>query len=87
MDELRVYLRDLTSGEWTWYAPAAWIDQYYNRIAACIERHAATVGGSFALSGTPECGRMTVFTAEDEVILDFDWHTMTVSAARQHAHP
>lgn len=87
MDELRVYLRDLISGEWIHYAPYAWIDQYYNHIAAAIERHGSTVGGSFGLSGTPERGRMTVWTADKEAVLDFDWQTMTVSAARQCSHP
>lgn len=86
MDELRVYLRDLTSGEWISYAPNDWIDQYYNRIAAAIEQHGTTVGGSFGLSGTPERGRMTVWTVDNEAVLDFDWQTMTVSAARQCSH-
>ncbi|SIL99595.1 Uncharacterised protein [Mycobacteroides abscessus subsp. abscessus] len=87
MDELRVYLRDLISGEWIHYAPDAWIDQYYNRIAAAIERHGSTVGGSFALTGTPERGRMTVCDVAGDVVLDFDWQTMTVSAARRCSHP
>lgn len=86
MDELRVYLRDLTSGEWTAYAPGTWIDQYLNRIAAAIERYADTVGGSLALTGTPERGRITVCDAQDAVVLDFDWQTMTVSA-QKHVYP
>ncbi|CPW72794.1 hypothetical protein [Mycobacteroides abscessus] len=87
MNELRVHLRDLKSGEWIAYAPEVWIDQYYNRIGAAFERHAGTFGGSLALSGTPERGRITVWTADKEVVLDFDWQTTTVSTGVQHAHP
>lgn len=81
--ELRTYLRDLTSGEWIVYAPEVWLDQYQARIDDALVRHAHTVGGSFAITGSPERGRMTVCDIEGGVVLDFDWHTMTVEQARQ----
>ena len=42
-----------------------------------------TVGGSFGLTGTPERGRMTVCALDGSVVLDFDWHTMTIDQARE----
>lgn len=81
--ELRTYLRDLRSGEWITYTPDAWIGQYRARIDDALVKHAATVGGSFAITGTPERGRLSVLDTDGNPVLDFDWHTMTVSQARQ----
>lgn len=81
--ELRTYLRDLTSGEWVGYTPEVWLDQYQARIDDALVRHSRTFGGSFALTGTAERGRMTVCAVGGAIVLDFDWHTMTVEQARQ----
>jgi hypothetical protein len=35
------------------------------------------------LTGTPECGRVTVYaSATQDIVVDFDWHTMTIAEAR-----
>ncbi|MFD9828553.1 hypothetical protein ACFWXB_13855 [Tsukamurella tyrosinosolvens] len=83
MDDIKVYLRDMQSGEWISYAPEDWIKQYYARIEDALVVHQGTFGGSIGLTGTPERGRLTVCDAGDKVVLDFDWHTMTVETARR----
>lgn len=80
--ELRTYLRDLTTGEWITYTPDVWLGQYQARIDDALVRHGHTVGGSFAITGSPETGRMTVCAVDGAVVLDFDWHTMTIEQAR-----
>lgn len=80
--DLRTYLRDLTSGEWIVYTPQVWLGQYQARIDDALVRHGHTVGGSFAITGTAERGRLTVCDADGAVVLDFDWHTMAVEQAR-----
>ena len=88
MDTLRVYLRDLTSGEWITYSTDAWLEQYPARVRDALDVHAGTFGGSFAITGTPERGRLSVFDTNSERLLDFDWMTMTVdeAARSQHQH-
>lgn len=82
-DELRVYLRDLTTNTWLNFAAGEWIDQYEDRIMDAMAVHAAALGGTLSMTGTPESGRVTVYEAVTAaVILDFDWHTMTLAEAR-----
>lgn len=82
MDQMFVYLRDLRTNTWSHYPAADWIDQYAVRIKAALDVHASTLGGTLLLSGTPECGRVTVRDRETrETIIDSDWHTLTLAQA------
>jgi hypothetical protein len=82
-DELLVYLRDLTANTWTHFPASEWIDRYAEQIRAVLDIHRATLGGTLCLTGTPECGRVTVYaSATQDIVVDFDWHTMTIAEAR-----
>ncbi|MFA5707533.1 hypothetical protein [Mycolicibacterium sp.] len=81
MNDLRVFLRDLTQQTWVNFEPGQWIDQFEGRISAAMTAHAATFGGTFAFTGTAESGRVTVYSKARDVLIDFDWHTMTLEEA------
>jgi hypothetical protein len=63
------------------------VEQYPARVQDALDIHAATFGGSFAITGTPERGRLSVFNADSERVLDFDWMTMSVGTAADSQHP
>lgn len=85
-DEVLVYLRDLTTQTWTHFPAVEWIDRYAAQIRAVLDIHRATLGGTLSLTGTPECGRVTVYApATQDIVVDFDWHTMTIAEARGQA--
>jgi hypothetical protein len=85
-DEVLVYLRDLTADSWTHFPAGDWIDRYAEQINAVLDIHSATLGGTLSLTGTPERGRVTVYAAVTQnVVVDFDWHTMTIAEARGQA--
>ncbi|KMV17705.1 hypothetical protein ACT17_15410 [Mycolicibacterium conceptionense] len=76
--QLRVYLRDILSGEWISYSTEDWLPQYYARINDALVQQQLTMGGTIAITGTPEQGRITVNDADRVIILDMDWRTKTI---------
>ncbi|OSC34682.1 hypothetical protein B8W67_05390 [Mycolicibacillus koreensis] len=77
-----VYLRDILTGEWARIEVSDWADTYRARVATAVSRQMGTFGGELTLSGSPERGRVTLINAEgDQIIMDFDWYTLTVSQA------
>lgn len=82
LEEMRVYMRNLITDEWVDFAPGEWIDQYESRVFDALAIHGATFGGTLAMTGTPEHGRITIYASPlGEVIVDYDWFTMAVSEA------
>lgn len=79
--QLRVYVRDLISGELVAYPAEEWLSAYAEGINAAIQLWQASVGGTIAITGTPEQGRVTVNDADRVIILDEQWWTVAVDAA------
>ncbi|QRY83668.1 hypothetical protein JVY00_17700 [Tsukamurella tyrosinosolvens] len=79
--QLRVYVRDLTSGEPSPTRPRSGSPSTPRGINAAIEMWQASLGGTIAITGTPEQGRVTVNDADRVIILDSQWWTVTVDAA------
>lgn len=76
MDDVTVRLRNLQSGEWTKYAPTTWLRDYYAFVEDSLCCWRDTLGGSFAVTGTPEQGRLTVCDVDGKVVRDYDWRTV-----------
>ncbi|MBS4102845.1 hypothetical protein [Tsukamurella paurometabola] len=79
--ELRVYVRDLISGELVAYPAGEWLGIYAAGINSAIQLWQASLGGTIAVTGTPEQGRVTVNDAGRVIVLDSQWWTVAVDAA------
>ncbi|MBS4102903.1 hypothetical protein [Tsukamurella paurometabola] len=79
--QLRVYVRDLISGALVAYPAEEWLGVYASGINAAIETWQQSLGGTIAITGTPEQGRVTVNDANRTIILDSQWWTVAVDAA------
>ncbi|AUN38660.1 hypothetical protein [Tsukamurella tyrosinosolvens] len=79
--QLRVFVRDLLGGDLTAYPADEWLQTYAVGINAAIETWQQSLGGTIAITGTPEQGRVTVNDADRVIILDSQWWTVTVDAA------
>ncbi|KXP12700.1 hypothetical protein AXK57_00110 [Tsukamurella pulmonis] len=79
--QLRVFLRDLISGELVAYPAEEWLPAYADGVNEAIELWQASLGGTIAITGTPEQGRVTVNDADHIIILDSQWWTVAVDAA------
>lgn len=79
--QLRVYVRDLISGALVAYPAEEWLNAYAAGINAAIETWQASLGGTIAVTGTPEQGRVTVNDADHVIVLDSQWWTVAVDAA------
>lgn len=79
--QLRVYVRDLISGELSAYPAGEWLGQYAAGINEAIQLWQQSLGGTIAITGTPEQGRVTVNDADHAIVLDQQWWTVTVDAA------
>lgn len=77
--QLRVYVRDhLARSSHT--LPRR-LNAYAAGINAAIETWQASLGGTIAVTGTPEQGRVTVNDADHVIVLDSQWWTVAVDAA------
>ncbi len=79
--QLRVYVRDLLGGKLVAYPASEWLDEYAAGINAAIETWQQSLGGTIAITGTPEQGRVTVNDADRVIVLDEQWWTVAVDAA------
>ncbi|QIP38034.1 hypothetical protein G9444_0790 [Rhodococcus erythropolis] len=79
--QLRVYVRDLLGGELVAYPAEEWLNEYASGINAAIQLWQASLGGTIAITGTPEQGRVTVNDADRVIVLDSQWWTVAVDAA------
>lgn len=79
--QLRVYLRDLISDELVAYPAEEWLNVYAEGVNAAIHLWQVSLGGTIAITGTPELGRVTVNDADRVIVLDSQWWTVTVDAA------
>lgn len=80
--ELRVYLRDLIDGDLTVFPAEAWLQLYAAGITEAVAMQQQTLGGTIAITGTPEQGRITINDADHAIILVTQWWTVLVDAAR-----
>lgn len=81
MNDVRVHLRNIQTGERTSYAPVVWLEDYSPFIEDSLCCWRDTIGGSFAVTGTPEQGRLTVCDIDGSVVRDYDWRTVVVEAS------
>lgn len=79
--QLRVFVRDLIDGDLTEYPAEEWLNAYAPGVNEAIELWQASLGGTIAITGTPEQGRVTVNDADRVIVLDTQWWTVTVDAA------
>ncbi len=79
--QLRVYVRDLLGGELVAYPAEEWLGEYPVGINEAIQLWQQSLGGTIAMTGTPEQGRVTVNDADRVIILDTQWQTVAVDAA------
>lgn len=85
LDPVHVYVRDILTQQWVCYSPAQWADTYRERVRIMVEAHIRSAGGELTISGTPECGRITLArSCGDDVLLDYDWYTLTMQQALGH---
>lgn len=75
--DLCVYLHDLLRDEWAACAPLDWLDGYGGLIADALAIQAETLGGTLALTGTTEAGRVTVSDTGGAIVADARWMAMT----------
>lgn len=75
--DLCVYLHDLQRDEWATCDPVAWLDGYRDLIGDALAIQAKTLGGTLALTGTAEVGRVTVSAPGGVIVADAQWMTMT----------
>ncbi|NMD55845.1 MULTISPECIES: hypothetical protein [Tsukamurella] len=76
--QLRVFVRDLIDGDLTGYPAEDWLNAYAEGGNEAIELWQASLGGTIAVTGTPEQGRVTVNDADRVIVLDTQWWTVTV---------
>ncbi len=79
--QLRVFLRDLLGGELVAYPAEEWLNAYAEGINEAIQLQQQSLGGTIAITGTPEQGRVTVNDADRTIIVDSQWWTVAVDAA------
>lgn len=82
LDPVYVYVRDILTQQWMHYTTAQWADTYRDRVLIMVDEHIRSFGGELTLSGTPECGRITLTRGDgDDTLLDYDWYTLNMRQA------
>ncbi|MGX9294417.1 hypothetical protein [Tsukamurella paurometabola] len=76
--QLRIFVRDLIGGELVAYPASEWLGQYAAVINGAIETWQQSLGGTIAITGTPEQGRVTVNDADRVIVLDEQWWAVAV---------
>ncbi|MGC5024410.1 hypothetical protein ACLQ3K_06595 [Tsukamurella sp. DT100] len=76
--QLRVYVRDLLGGELLASPAEEWLNVYAAGINEAIQLWQASLGGTIAITGTPEQGRVTVNDADRVIVLDEQWWAVAV---------
>lgn len=77
-DTLRVCWRNLINGEFDSHPLERWTELHKINLNFGMQLYRDTFGGAVHISGTAENGRLTVWDAQENVVLDNFWRTMNV---------
>lgn len=70
-------MRDYVEREWIIYEAHDWLTEHPEVVRDALGTQVETMGGTLALTGTAERGRITINDAANRIIIDVDWQTMT----------
>jgi hypothetical protein len=76
--DLHVVLIDELTGNWHPYPPAEWVGYSYNTMLDyCRKVHREhAIGAELRHGGSREEGRVTVWSADGQVLIDYAWETL-----------